>query len=721
MQEVKYIIEDRLIASILGRQNFTDKESAILELVKNAYDANATIFQIKFYKGENKEIELRFFDDGSGMNADIIENKWMYIGKSEKEYYVAASNKKRIAAGSKGIGKFALSRLGADVVLYSKMKNSNGICWKTNWQEHYLSEDATLQTIGTDIVIKKLNDKWNKSSIKKLVDFLSRSYNDDQMEIEIDFLGEKTIIENIMKTHQLGIDHTANLNLFYDSQKMKLKVEINSDEFNDDVSSYIGYERIALKKKIDEIDILQELYKNDAGDTTELAMLLKDLGDFSARLYFRLRSLTQKDFAEYKYKHLKLSKMVDSGIILYRNGFSISSFEGRSDWLGIDARASQSPAAASHLSGSWKVRSNEIFGQVLIDKKANDKLQDLSNRQGLDKNEYYDLFVQIIDIGLKNFESYRQDIIRKIRIKNDEHIVKEEQQQQINKILSEPQQIAKLSHVERKQLVDEIAVLLNKKEQLEYQVKQSADNNRYEIAVLNVLATLGLEKTAIAHEIETNRNNLESFTPYVRNALESLGFWEQLNLPENTKYHYKNVPQLLEQNEVMITNILKLVDITLNQVKRNHFIEEYRNLHDFYLEMSDKWQTDYAWIKINTNITKNTKTFVSKDTLYVIFNNLILNSVQQNSEKERLDIDIKFTDKDGKYIFSYSDNGKGLPKKYQQNPRRILEPHESTREGGHGLGMWIVNNTIMSNNGAIETITAQDGFAIDFYLEKKEQ
>lgn len=44
MEELKYVIEDSTIAELLGVQNFSTDEAAILELVKNAYDARQTIF-----------------------------------------------------------------------------------------------------------------------------------------------------------------------------------------------------------------------------------------------------------------------------------------------------------------------------------------------------------------------------------------------------------------------------------------------------------------------------------------------------------------------------------------------------------------------------------------------------------------------------------------------------------------------------------------------------
>ena len=70
------------------------------------------------------------------------------------------------------------------------------------------------------------------------------------------------------------------------------------------------------------------------------------------------------------------------------------------------------------------MRENQIAGYVLIDKKNNAVLQDMANRQGLDENIYYQLFVEIILIGIKEFERYRQSIIRKINKKNKTRIQK---------------------------------------------------------------------------------------------------------------------------------------------------------------------------------------------------------------------------------------------------------------------------------------------------------
>ena len=103
----------------MGVQNFSTDEAAILELVKNAYDANALSLKIIF-----QDNELRLIDTGIGMDASDIKTHWMHIGKSDKKYEIIDRNKrKRVQAGSKGVGRFALSRLGYSICMKSKKIN----------------------------------------------------------------------------------------------------------------------------------------------------------------------------------------------------------------------------------------------------------------------------------------------------------------------------------------------------------------------------------------------------------------------------------------------------------------------------------------------------------------------------------------------------------------------------------------------------------------------
>lgn len=96
MEHLQYVIEDSTIAYLLGVNNFTNDESAILELVKNSYDAGALHVNISF-SGD----QLVIADDGQGMDENNIRTAWMHVGKSDKSYEIFdANNRKRVLAGS---------------------------------------------------------------------------------------------------------------------------------------------------------------------------------------------------------------------------------------------------------------------------------------------------------------------------------------------------------------------------------------------------------------------------------------------------------------------------------------------------------------------------------------------------------------------------------------------------------------------------------------------
>ena len=107
---------------------------------------------------------------------------------------------------------------------------------------------------------------------------------------------------------------------------------------------------------------------------------------------------------------------------------------------------------------------------------------------------------------------------------------------------------------------------------------------------------------------------------------------------------------------------------------------------------------------------------ISEDVLQVILDNLILNTVQQNDKRNHVNIIIKVRKNMGLLRFDYYDDGVGLDKKYENNPMKILEVHETTRRNGHGLGMWIIHNTCVMSGGDVVSIDGNDGFHISFTI-----
>lgn len=715
MEELKYIVEDRTIAELLGVQNFNNDESAVLELVKNAYDARAPLVTLCFDGSQ-----LIITDTGIGMDADDVKVHWMHIGKSSKEYEVVDdNNNKRVLSGSKGVGRFALSRLGRNIQMHSKKLGSVGVVWETDWENSLLKEEESLFEKGTKIIIQNLREKWSKHRVEKLAEFLSKTYNDSSMLIQIFHpdIKESLTVKRYFPVLKLGKNCLSSITLKFDSDKHMLTTTIQSDEFLDEAKIYCP--KINIKEYSIETDIVDEFKSFKDIDLTieELQDTLKKLGGFSAELFFNINS-TSVEMEKFLYKYSSLPEPPKGGIVLYRNAFSISSYEGKKDWLGLGKRSRKSPAAASHETGAWRVRENQLSGKVEIDKKTNAVLQDLANRQGMDENIYYELFIEIILTGLKEFERYRQSIVRLIDVKNNidpEHVPTPVS----NKILSDPKAVSQLSSKEARQLALEIKTY--QKESKEYKREKVNVENRYkyDVRILNVLATTGLKASSIAHEMRNDRNSIADNSKYIILALQEYDMWDELSSPDKTEKAYKNVPYLINSNDEVSTKIVAFMDTMLSEVEKKQFEATWQSIFDLLTKIKNVWERDYAWVSITLHIEDDIVFLVSEDIVRVIFDNLVLNSIQQNENLDHLSVEVIAKERNNSILFVYSDNGKGLDKKYNSNPRRILEVHETTRKNGHGLGMWIVNNTAVMSGGEIIKINGQDGFSIEFSLGGK--
>lgn len=712
MEKLKYVIEDSTIAELLGVQNFTNAESAVLELVKNAYDAEVLNLTIKF-----NENQLIIEDDGIGMSAEDIKKYWMHIGKSEKKYNIIdKNNKNRVLAGSKGLGRFALARLGESVRLFSKKENNNSVVWSTDWNSSKLDYDNTFNKIGTKIIIDNLRDKWRKRKIENLVDFLQKIYNDDSMKIKLLYNNEEKIIKKYFLEPILGENCTTNINLFYDSIKRSLTIEIKSDEFQEEAKKYCP--NIDLKFQNFIINLSDELKGDFDLDNNEIDTVLTEIGNFKAQFYFYIAPTTQ-EVEKFLYKYKIIPNPLKSGIILYRNAFGISSYEGNKDWLGLGKRARKSPAAASHPTGAWRVRENQLSGMIEIDKKDNKKLQDLSNRQGLEENIYYQVFIEIINSGIKEFERYRQEIIRKIVKNNKNSLMLEKKESIISKIISNPKSLEKLSIDEKKGLVIELKNDRDLQIKSEKDKKEIEERYKYDVQILNVLATNGLKASSIAHEMKNDRNTIAFNNEYIIDALKEYKMWDILNTEDKTKIEYKNIPYLLDKNSIATKKILLFMDSMLDNIEKKQFQIALKNIVDIVDKIKEIWEKDYSWINIEIKSDRNIDFELSEDILHVVFDNLILNSIQQNEEKQNLDIKIYIEQIESLIKFKYTDNGKGLEKKYLLNPKKILEVHETNRKNGHGLGMWILNNTVNISGGEILSIEGEQGFSIEFTLGRR--
>ena len=158
-KKLKFKFKARL-ANLFGTELVSSPSVALGELVKNSYDADATEVILTFRNVRKPGGTIIIEDNGEGMNADDLEQKWMVIGTQDKQENPVSDLFKRRKVGEKGIGRFAVQRLGREVLLKSKRKGgSNWNCITINWDNYDKSGGLF------DEISKRLsgNMTWQKS------------------------------------------------------------------------------------------------------------------------------------------------------------------------------------------------------------------------------------------------------------------------------------------------------------------------------------------------------------------------------------------------------------------------------------------------------------------------------------------------------------------------------------------------------------------------------
>lgn len=124
----------------LGEDLVTDEVQAIVELVKNCYDADATYANVRIQTAtddsEDRFIEIS--DDGTGMELADIRRGWLTISNSPKIALKAAgktTGRGRTPLGDKGLGRLAVQRLGETVTITTVPKNGTAHRITFDWRD----------------------------------------------------------------------------------------------------------------------------------------------------------------------------------------------------------------------------------------------------------------------------------------------------------------------------------------------------------------------------------------------------------------------------------------------------------------------------------------------------------------------------------------------------------------------------------------------------------
>ena len=747
---------DAYTAKLIGRENVSKLDGAILELVKNTYDADASICFIYFEESTNS---LYIGDNGLGMTEDVILKHWMTIGGSSKTNKFT-TKKGRIQTGAKGIGRFALDRIADNCSMLTISENER-VTWDVDWRMFEFGNKitdvtATIDTTdisfnffmsivenhhvkklikdyfnntGTIFKLTGLRDKWDRDVIKSIRTNLKTLIPPEFREIFNIYLFEHNTslkeAELLQEDDNFQYDYKISFNVHTNGN---VKLSILRDEFDfgqkfDAVMTNAGFsedDRAYFNKKPIELQSSFSAFM-ESKDTIE-----NTIGDFKGTLYFAKLTATKNDREKYYYKDI--TGRIDirdsfGGIRVYRDGFRVTPYgepkTSMYDWLMLSSRKNQSPAAISSQTGNWRVNADQMHGSIYISR-TNDKLLDQANRQGFVETKEFMLLRQFITNVIKNFERDRQNIFRTLSQYYDKlHPTSDIENELEQKLFEDNKKKLEAKKSEEHKYnpsqidVSKVSNLLKKKDT----TIQELEN---EIQMLRVLATIGIITNTYVHEIREITNNLNMKIIMAKEALELDNDSDEALKQINAANDYRK-------------SFTSWFNVTIESVKRDKRRMQNTNIQVLFSKLIDAWKITLApkniviTLEVAHREELNFKCFPHE--IESIINNLITNSTASfdrcNANDKNIHIRVK--NGDNNIVIFYSDNGIGLSSVYRDNPQKILEPFESdktTNTGevkGTGMGMWIVNRIVRDYNGSIDLSNNKgtNGFHIQITLKNK--
>jgi len=766
MAKVPFKVSART-ARLIGRENIASSKGAIIELVKNAYDADSPLCIIYFSSDS-----LFIIDAGEGMTQNIIANHWMTIGTNNKEddYFTQSG---RIKAGAKGIGRFALDKLGSkcemitkfnslvhkDIDDQGKVTNYVAYHWNVDWND-FEGEFKTIDKVEADLIgYKQLDLKQyiieniHNKKINKIIDTLTFSHG---TLIQIDGLREKWedyFIDQLYSDLEVLIppkEHSS-FQLFLISEQEQDKY---GEVFGSVCDDY-DYKLVARADKNQKVKI--KIYRNEYDITTiplgffnrtnlqtypyrkidfqrkkwivcktfsqllpgynkiDKEQVFSKIGKFTFTIYYMKRTYSEPDLKKFYYDKFNAKNRQSwlnkfGGIKLFRDDFRVRPYgevnDSAFDWLGLGGRKSKNPAPTSHPSGKWKVEPDNVSGAITISRLSNINFEDKSSREGLQENKTFQIFKLLILQIIQVLETDRAKISNELF-----NFYKELNQDKITDkdIEKITDKVLSNSENEDKEKVFLVKTIQNKDEQ----IKQFEGEQK----ILRGMATSGIVTASFTHELGNLSDVLSNRIDELKELIEEQAPPSLFTQVEPFLNPYILLEDMKKQ-DIKLRNWLKF---SLEAAKKDKRTRKKIVLEDYFENYQNAWQNVFLnrMIQFTYQLDdKNLDIRALEIDLDSIFNNLLVNSTdsfmrQKNNPNRAIRIFVKATQKE--VIIDYFDNGEGISKDITDHTQIFQALYTTKRnehtgeEIGTGLGMWLVATIIREYNGEIKLLYPQDG------------
>lgn len=652
------------LLNLIGEELISDEPVAVVELVKNAFDADATFVKISF-KGVDPDCPERIVieDDGHGMALETVLGAWLEPGTVFKKETSHSPNG-RTFQGAKGIGRFAAARLAHELLLESRTEDGAEVTVLLEWDqfddERYLDEieveyeqrRSARDGAGTILSLERIRKpQWTSDEYEALHHRLSRlvsPFNDvKDFRIELDIPGYEELSGEIEPPDMV-------LSPMY----LMKGVLDESGYFSGKLSAYKKTNPHLLKG-----DIVRSV-KGKIGGKDDVPAC----GGFEVEI--RAWDRDRESLEPYFVKTLghTLTKVRNTlnafcGVSIYRDGFRVYPYgETGNDWLYLDNRSRQNPTA--------RLANNQIVGAIRISRDGNPELKDRSNREGMVANDAHEELAKWFELIMLRFEEFRYPI--RPRQKDTDRPSQIFEDLDISAFLHDLKE--KLGDdPEARQLIDEKQVVQRKnieriQETFSRMLRSAGLGQMVDIVVHEIgtpLGKIGRQRQIISKAVE---RHTESPTLELLNGeVEKLGPW----IDEIRSLRGRLEPQ----------SPAKRGRATAFDVR-----EEVEDTVALYQSLIEKQK-----IKVELNLgDEEVRVRMTRSSLTQVLANLVDNAIGWIRHKHGAEpsgrLQIRLSPLEHGFEIEISDNGCGVP---PENRSLLFEPYFTTKPAGMGLGLHI--------------------------------
>ena len=654
----------------LGEELNPSLDKGVIELVKNAYDADATECKVKLVNADHPGGSVVVTDNGNGMTVEEIENGWLVLGKSTKSAH-QQTEKGRIPAGSKGLGRLAALRMGKRALLttWPKCEDNSEHNLLIDWDEFdgastvddvefTVESDLNVEhgNSGTEIVVEDLRSGFSRNSVKRLAReliLLADPFADDPMGFRPELLApEFEDLETLVRGR------------YFQDAEYHLHAEVNDEgltsvQFGDwkgEVLLVGTHDDIAVRRK---------------GNRYTSPPLTFDLWVFI---------LNQPTFSTRKSSIGEVRDWLREfgGVHFYYNGLRVSPYGGiGNDWLEMNLSRVRSPEERPSTNTSiGRIDVTDSLG-ILVEK---------TDRSGFIENETFTEIRSFAKDTMDWMANKRMAIAEKRRSIDRETTPKKSSE--AKRQLKETVVNATVPVVARRKIEKAI-------DTYEKQIDKEIDTLQKEIQLYRTLSTAGITAVTFAHESSGNPIKIisQSIDAIARRTETYLRERSRLDLSKPIRSIIKAVKSL----SVLGTATLKLVNHEKRRVARV-------NLHDILKDMLTTYDPFFRGRDVEVQLDlAHGNPFVRGREAAVesIVTNLFNNSLaafEAAGTQNRI-VRVSTSISNGSWKLSIEDNGPGIQ---DIGKWEIWLPGRTTRKNGTGLGLTIVRDAVSDMGGTVE-------------------